>query len=123
MGADFLLFAVPDCKLTEERTKILQGMIDALPNEELDPSGRDEDEGTVRDRLRSALKWLTDAEGLHEVGSYHWDCMSYPMIFSGGESWGDYPTDACAELLTIGNCDMLWNKLAEWAKQDANGKQ
>jgi hypothetical protein len=133
MGADFILSSIPACNLDEARVKRLNEIIDGLEQADLEDAAytaldceikdaTDEDWGKCRDRLRQAVSELVDADGRREVASICYEGMAYPMLFSGGMSWGDDPTEIGREFDLINGCDPLYMQLHEWAIDDHKPK-
>lgn len=132
MGADFLLVGIPKCDLTPTRRAELEAMVKATPPENV-PQGllervccSDEDhDGACYEEAQNmvlmSLDTLQDAQNngcFRGMTSYVLPEWPYPMWFSGGMSWGDDPNDCYGDLEAICQWDAVWEKLAEYARED-----
>lgn len=115
MGADLILATVPACGLDEDRMAKLNAIIEALPDDDC-PDYVDDIEDW-RGRLADALECMN--AGRRDVAELDFRSVDYPFLISGGMSWGDDPTDACAAFGVIGECQPLAEQLEAWAKEDA----
>lgn len=115
MGADLIYSTAPACNLTEDRLARLNQIIEGLPDDDLPDYVDDIDDW--KDRLRNALEALDT--GRRDVSLLDVRRIEFPLLITGGLSWGDSPTDAETCFSDIGECNPLWAQLEEWAKADA----
>jgi len=119
MGAEFILYALPACEMTAQRADILKQQLAAMPDEDLAEIACEYgDTDDARMRVRQAIDFLPVAGGQRDVADFYLGGMPYPLLVSGGLSWGDFPTDAACEFSLISGCSQLYAQLAEWARQD-----
>jgi len=119
MGAEFILYALPACEMTAQRAEVLKQQLAALPDEDLAEIACDYGEtDDARDRVRQAIDFLLVAGGQRDVSDFYLGGMPYPLLVTGGLSWGDFPTDAACEFSLISGCSRLYVQLEEWARQD-----
>lgn len=114
MGADFILFVLPNANLTPTRIAELVQLIEELPETEL-PETFDE---SPRQSLKEALDDYLVGKGGREAVVLNFEGWQYPMLFSGGMSWGDSPTELGSSMLPLIECDAIWNRLEAWARTD-----
>jgi len=112
MGADFIYAWIPNCDITEERRKELDAIVEAVTEF---PDFEDSLEAW-KGRLNDALDSLDG--GSREVSVLELPGADYSVLLTGGMSWGDEPTDAMRCFSAIGDCNELFEKLAEWARAD-----
>jgi len=113
MGADFLMSVIPACHLDETRLGILKEL---AKTSEPDGSYDDEDPTDWPEQVINAIARV-DCE-YRDVGTLDLCGWPYPILVSGGMSWGDDPTESYHAFSVIGCCPEIWNKLEEWAKED-----
>lgn len=123
MGADMLVYMLPACDVTEDRLRALDAVIDGLTEPNLEyvrecvlPDMTDDE---TKEALRTVARELQDAQTRRDVTVWVGDPMPYPMMMTGGLSWGDDPTDACRIFGTIGAVNPAWELLETWAREDA----
>ena len=134
MGADMLLRALPAAKVDQPRTEQLEAAIDGLDDDELcviadSMSWMDEDEDNgrpafsgVRDRLKDHLTVVAECgNGVPYRGysTLYLPGWPYEVMFTGGLSWGDAPTDLCDDFQAIACSTTLWQMLEDYARCDA----
>jgi hypothetical protein len=129
MGADLLLLALPKAKLTPQRKKELDAVIDKLTLEDdavtffIDQENLAEPEeddllAQVKGRVRAAVDAYEKFDDLRDVtfvslapNMHHYIC--------GGISWGDSPTESFDSFRTLGTFSAVWDLLEKWAKADS----
>jgi len=125
MGSDFIYSYVPKCEITPERKARLLTLADNLTEDspeidslrnECDPAGSLEE---LREEVRGAIGLLADEPlGLRSVVDLDLPGADYAILFTGGLSWGDDPTDSYRPLSTIAATVAIWAQLEEWAKAE-----
>ena len=124
MGADFLLWSVPDAELTDDRVAELREIVLAIPEERLlsdteNHWGGDEDEDeAAHSKVIDAIEELANARDRRDVARMEYKDWPFPILCTGGLSFGDDPTEASLFFGIIEEVPAVWNKLAEWATED-----
>lgn len=118
MSADFILYALPECKTLKKRGGELIRMTNKMGLKDFTDPGWDTDED-ARSAIRDAIGFYFNAVGRGDVVTIRPEGALYGLIISGGMSYGDSPTDACDYMSVICDCDKIYNKIREWALEDA----
>lgn len=142
MGADFLLAFIPYPKMTDERSKQIDAIIDGLTyddvmecadclgwndcdddneclndddNECLNDGGN-ECLNDVRDQLKKIFNHYDDMGEYRDTNT----CLirGYWYLFAGGMSWGDNPSDVFGDILAVTYIAPLYEQLDVWASED-----
>jgi hypothetical protein len=96
MGAEFIGGAVAIRKTREEARAALDALSDDEIATALDGFGDfDEDEITPREFAIDSLSMVYDAHGGGRRDGACWTLDGTEYVVTGGESWGDSPTDLC----------------------------
>lgn len=129
MGADMVIYMLPACDLTDDRMEVLGNIVENLDNSELDgiledvglvgvmEGSRNEAKEAFRDLL-TAMQDLYDSRQVQLWGTASNGPLKYPVLITGGLSFGDDPTEACSTMQQVGASVEIWDKLAEWARED-----
>lgn len=121
MGANLLLAFIPAAKITKQRRRILHRLVAELSDadansEEIESlsDGRDS-----RQMLHAHVDLLPEHPGGHrdlvEMALPH---MPYPLLFTGGVSWGDSPSELFDPFCCLGVLPTLYRQLRTWAVAD-----
>ena len=111
MGADLLMYAIPNCKMTKERMVVLKQIVAALP----DCGGGDamyDDLDEYKAALVTAIDELIGIDGCRDVTTIG------DSLITGGLSWGDHPTESADCFDKISMCNPLWKQLEAWYLED-----
>src|SRR5262245_26796099 len=100
MGADMCLTGMPAADMTEQRKAALVTIIQAMRDD--DPSLVDVIESLFldsaeegREKLLAAVNELADDfSSRRDVTHFCLKAIGYPLLMTGGLSWGDDPTEA-----------------------------
>ena len=119
MDADFVLFSVPACDLTEDRRRILRDLIAAIPLDEPPEwavgSEKDWKAATVR-----AVDYVAECERYPDVGTVRFEGMPYDMHLTGGMAGAHFPTDSGERFVLIEECAVVYEQMRAWAIEDTN---
>ena len=125
MGADMAIAWVPSCEIDDDRRHKLQEIIEALADKDLadkDLADLLDYDGDLEDwkaELTDAVDWLCDERTRRDIAGHMIIGGGYPVHITGGMTHGEDPTDAYEYFDRIGQCDKLFAKLEEWAREDA----
>lgn len=111
MGADLLLYAIPNCKMTEDRMVLLKQIVAELP----DCGGGDamyDDLAEYKADLDTAIDELIGIDGRRDVTTID------DMMITGGLSHGDLPTDSADCFDKVSMCNPIWTQLEAWLLED-----
>ncbi len=118
MGANFLLYSLPEFKITEDRDQQLRQCIEALTEADFQCSS------AARDETHLDLKsWRVDLlEALHKFPELT-DCRLVTVFegyfLTGGKSEGDYPNDEVAPYFDVlSNCDPVADLMEQFSAED-----
>ena len=132
MGADFLFASIPHAEITPEREQELIDVIDALKETDEDSDvewlrecvfGDDKELEDIKDSLKFYIKVLNKILECRSVGLGRWTPMVYDVVLTGGESWGDGPTDTFDDITALSSCPEIEAKLLKWAREDFAKKE
>jgi hypothetical protein len=121
MGANLLLAFIPAAKITKQRRRVLHRLVADLSdadvnNEEIASLS---DERDVRKMLHEHVNLLPANAGEHrdilEMALPH---MPYPVLFTGGASWGDSPGELFDPFCCLGVLPTIFRQLRCWAQED-----
>ena len=121
MGANLQLAYLPAARITKQRRRILHRLVDGLTDAELNSEELQSlaDERDVRQMLHEHVDLLPAHPGEHrdvlEMGLPH---MPYPVLFTGGASWGDSPCGLFDSFCCLGVLPRLFRQLRIWAIED-----
>ena len=120
MGAELALAYIPLAKISQERLDELLRLVDSLEEDDIGECTSCECIEEWREEVRQAVLHLPQAEDCwREVWHLHCPDLPYALLFSGGLSWGDDPTESFAHFQRIMDCEQIWDRLVAWAKADA----
>lgn len=120
MGADFILYALPACRFDDARITEMKQLIKELDEKEL-PEDNINDPPQPRELLETSFDDYLDSVNGREAMVMGFTDWPYDMVFSGGMSWGDTPTDIANSMDVLIECNKVWYKLEEWARADKAG--
>lgn len=121
MGANLLLAFIPAAKISKQRRRVLHRLVDGLSdadlkNEEIQSLS---DERDVRQMLHEHVDLLPANPWEHrdilEMSLPH---VPYPLLFTGGASWGDSPSELFDPFCCLGVLPTLFRQLRHWAQED-----
>ena len=125
MGADMLLAGLPAAEITEDRKRRLCEIIGGLSDEELAtnlldqmPEFEDEPE-ELREAALRHVELLENAVDSREVAALRLPFMPYTLLFTGGPSWGDFPTSLFETFVALAEIEPVFAQLEIWAQEDA----
>jgi len=121
MGASFLFAVLPACVLTKERRQQLLAIIDKMDDSTEFSScvfPDEEDLDAIKEALKTDVGIYEKLDTFRDTGGYTPD-GSFPLLLTGGMSWGDPPTDSYDILNELAAVPDIWNALAKWAREDA----
>lgn len=126
MGADFLLAFIPYPKMTDERSKQIDAIIDGLTYDDVmecadclgwnDCDDDNECLNDVRDQLKKIFNHYDDMSEYRDTNT----CLirGYWYLFAGGMSWSDNPSDVFGDILAVTYIAPLYEQLDVWASED-----
>ena len=121
MGANLLLAYIPAAKITKPRRRVLHRLVDDLSdadvqNEEIASLA---DERDVRQMLHEHVDLLPANAWEHrDVLEMLLPHMPYPVVFTGGASWGDTPCELFDPFCCLGVLPTIYRQLRNWAQED-----
>ena len=119
MGADFLLYSLPACEISPDRSvelkEIIRNLDDTDYAEIADFFGEN---GEVEEALLSSVDELVTIAQSREVSSGMSFGLDYTLMFTGGLSWGDHPTEAAETFDRLSMVGMIYDKLLEWSQAE-----
>lgn len=122
MGVEFALTCIPLAKITGERTVELLEIASRITEDDFDnPDDMYDDFEDYRESVRKAVNELPDIESSHWRDVNHLQIMPglpYDVLFAGGRTRGESPSDAYSCFEAINCCQPILEKLIEWAKVD-----
>lgn len=124
MGADMLVYLLPDCELTNERLQALKEAFGNLTDDErsalvgpqcgLKSLGYESSE----DALAACAEEYGDFKYRRDVAQVMPPNSELHWLVTGGLSWGDHPTDSCESFELLGECAPAFDLLLKWAIED-----
>jgi hypothetical protein len=121
MGANLLLAYLPAARITKQRRRILHRLVDGLTDTELNSEELQSlsDERDMRPMLHENVDLLPAHPGEHrDVLEMELPHMPYPVLFTGGASWGDSPCELFDPFCCVGVLPKLFRQLRIWAIED-----
>lgn len=121
MGADMTLFCAPSCDLTPERIQRLDQAIRAIPDNDAEFCELMEQLGYDNPEYAKQCIIEKCQESQHESRDVTTLCIPgcpYQLRVTGGLSWGDDPTEACAIFEHVERCPQAWQLMEEFARED-----
>lgn len=126
MTGEFSFAVAPYPELDDERKKMLRDIVAAMTPDEITVSQGYDSDDEVHDedevqRVREGLMVLV--QNYDDLGDRP-DTMVFVVagvrcIVSGGESFGDAPSETYSDIADIGDCDQIFNQLEAWVREDA----
>lgn len=130
MGCELALTYVPKAKLTEKRLNELKQTVASFSAENIEDwlleCYEDDADGVEQCRvdLRETVEELVDIlANWRSTCSFRLEDCPYDVLFAGGDTWGDDPSETFTHLARLAGCPPLWNKLLAWAKEDRVNEQ
>jgi hypothetical protein len=126
MGANLLLAYVPAAKITKSRRSQLHRLVDGLPdralqNDELESLA---DEQDLRSFLHSQVDRLPALAGeCRDILELQLPHIPFPLLFTGGHSWGDEPSPFFDAFCALGVIPPLYRQLRAWALAEQNSQR
>lgn len=121
MGADMILAYMPKFKMTDERKKQGIAAIANATEEQLknccDFELYDNKE-EFAEKLAAIFEEVEHLYGRRDVAEIQPPGCPYPLLISGGPSWGDEPTEACRTISLVTDFDPLYDLFVQWAGED-----
>jgi hypothetical protein len=121
MGADMLLASLPDAEITEERKRRLQEIVNGPTGDELigqDLQVAPDDPQGIRETLHHHVELFAEATSRRDVARLRLPHMPYGMLFTGGMSWGDDPTELFDTFDVLAGIEPVFAQLEQWARED-----
>ncbi|HEY3965152.1 MAG TPA: hypothetical protein VGM05_11425 [Planctomycetaceae bacterium] len=121
MGANLLLAYLPAAKITKQRRRVLHRLVTELRDqdancEEITSLADDHD---TRQMLHEHVNLLPanpwEHRDMAEMALPH---MPYPLVFTGGVSWGDSPGELFEPFCCLGVLPTIYRQLRIWALDD-----
>ena len=121
MGADFICAYVPVARLEENRKRRLLDIVAAEVPFAWD-EGYDNPED-CRDAVAAAVEYLAGLPN-RQTAVVNFPGADYPVLLTGGMSYGDVPTDAFEQLeVLILHAPVVIEQLVHWAKEDRQAEE
>jgi hypothetical protein len=122
-----LLAGLPAAELTDDRRKRLHEIVKGLTDDVLtmdDLAGDDvpaaaDDVEDARTALHEHVELLGEAASRRDVAVLRLPYMPYPIMFTGGMSWGDSPTEMFDTFAALAEVEPIFEQLEGWAEDDA----
>ena len=123
MGADFLLTYIPYPKMTDERRKDIDAIINALTFEDVEGCAYHlnwddyDDDDECLDAIKSRLNEIFDSYEYMAKFRTTNVCRirGSEYLFAGGMSWGDSPSGVFDDITAIVIIEPLYKQLNTWA--------
>ena len=121
MGANLLLAYIPAAKITKQRRRVLHRLVDKLSDadvhcEEIVLVSVERD---ARQMLHEHVDLLPAQPWEHrDVVEMALPHMPYPLMFTGGPSWGDSPGELFDPFCCLGYLQPIYRQLRDWAVDD-----
>jgi len=118
MGANLLLAYIPAAKITKQRRRVLHRLVDELGDAEVknEEIALLSDERDVRKMLHEHVDLLPANPWKHrDVLEMTLPHMPYPVLFTGGASWGDSPCELFDPFCCLGVLPTIFRQLRGWA--------
>lgn len=123
MGADMMLYTLPDAEITPARKARLLEIVDRLTHDDVRDwldNGCSKSKKHLQQELRVAIDELETVRDSREVCVLRCPGMKYHLLTTGGTSWGDAPTELTATFRLIACCEPLDRQLQAWAEKDCH---
>jgi hypothetical protein len=121
MGADLLLAYLPAATITKKRRRILHRLVNRLTEAEVNDEELVSlsDDENVRNMLHAHIDLIpAKAWEYRDAVTIHLPHMPYPLMFTGGASWGDSPCEMFDPFCTLGMLPSILGQLRQWALED-----
>ncbi len=121
MGANLLLAYLPAATITKQRRHVLHRLVADLSDAEVNCEEIESlAEGCdARQMLHTHVDELPDQPGKYrDVLKMALPHMPYPLVFTGGASWGDSPSHVFDAFCSLGVLSPIYRQLRTWAVAD-----
>ncbi len=121
MGAALLLAYLPAATITRQRRRVLHRLVAGLSDAEVNCEEIESlaDGCDVRQMLHTHVDQLPDQAGKsREVLEMALPHVPYPLLFTGGASWGDSPSGVFDAFCCLGVLTPIFRQLRSWAAAD-----
>lgn len=121
MGANLLLAYIPAAKITKTRRRVLHRLVNELTDEEAncEEIKSISDECDTRQMLHEHVDLLPANPCVHrDVVELSLPHIPYPLLFTGGHSWGDSPSELFDQFCCLGYLQPIYRQLRDWAVED-----
>jgi hypothetical protein len=134
MGADFLIYAAPMCRLTLNRRRRAERAIQSMSDrqiiehlEEREGLTYTDDEqfegcAVYRTQLLEDLRFYAAPYGREVIGWLPQGCDRGYFV-TGGMSYGHIPSEAADVFRRLASCQRLWRLFHQWAVDDETARR
>lgn len=127
MGADLCLCCIPAATMSNDRRQRLHEIINQMASDEIPDFVLDmveyEEERDPHAILHEHVALLPDPGSRRDITCFRHRLMPYEMMYTGGLSWGDSPTEIFDSIWIVGGCRQLYEQLETWAQADCGARR
>lgn len=128
MGREIAIACIPCACMSEIRIQELHRIVDCTPVCELESDSAHlpdaNDEAELRSVLHSYIDLVAESEDRwRDVNHICYPDFPYTLLATGGDSWGEPPSETYVAFEVVDDCDPLRRQLEVWARDDSVHQQ